>query len=150
MLRVHHWDEAKATNSMTDGWILHGVSVRCVFGPRSLEHRHHGELVNEHALTSDDRVCTHGIKKYVSSERTLDPIESYEDIVKGSYFPIHGLPNDYVQRMGLSEYRVLCIHVNSNAVITRYNGSDRCSVQFLQKPFDAWWTSSRAISICLR
>ena len=32
---LHHWDASKTTGAKTDGWLLHAVIARCIFGPRS-------------------------------------------------------------------------------------------------------------------
>ena len=32
---LHHWDMSKETGSQTDGWLIHAVCARCVFGPRT-------------------------------------------------------------------------------------------------------------------
>ena len=124
MLEVlHHWDESKQTKSKTDGWVLHGAIISCVFGPRShnidpgtrqrVERRHYGEPIEHYALVEEDRICTHGVRTVETPAGKLDRVESYEEISDGSYFSVRGFPTTYVQRMGLSEYSVLCIHINS-------------------------------------
>ena len=61
MLEVlHHWDESKQTKSKTDGWVLHGAIISCVFGPRShnidpgtrqrVERRHYGGPIEHYML----------------------------------------------------------------------------------------------------
>lgn len=125
MLEVlHHWDESKRTNSKTDGWLIHAAIVACVFGPRShdidpgtrerTEHRHSGETIDSYPLV-EDRINTHGIRNVVTPENKLDRIETYQEIADSQYFPVRGFPTSYVQRMGLAEYRVLCVRINSSA-----------------------------------
>ena len=126
MLEVlHHWDESKRTGSKTDGWLIHAAIIACTFGPRSHtidpvtrqreEHRHSGELIDTYALVEEDRINTHGISKVVTTKEKLDRIETYKEIADSQYFPVRGFPTSYVQRMGLAEYRVLCVHINSYA-----------------------------------
>ena len=51
----------------------------------------------------------------VTPEDQLDPIERYEDITNASYFEVGGLPESFVERLGMSDVRVLTIHINSDA-----------------------------------
>ncbi len=32
---LHHWDASKESGAATDGWLLHAVIARCIFGPKS-------------------------------------------------------------------------------------------------------------------
>lgn len=58
-------------------------------------------------------MCTHGIKNVVTACDELTQIENYEEIAGGSYYAAMGFTESYVQRLGLSELRILTIHVNS-------------------------------------
>ena len=111
MLEVlHHWDESKQTKSKTDGWVLHGAIISCVFGPRShnidpgtrqrVERRHYGEPIEHYALVEEDRICTHGVRTVETPAGKLDRVESYEEISDGSYFSVRGFPTTYVQTNG--------------------------------------------------
>ena len=92
---MYHWDESKETGSKTDGWLVHGVLARCVFGPKThdidegtrerTEHRYTGEPITTQAFADESRYCCHGIKDVVTAGNQLDPIESYEGIADGSY-----------------------------------------------------------------
>ena len=42
-------------------------------------------------------------------------IETYQEIIDTRDPPVRGYPESYVQRMGLAEYRVLVVHINSYA-----------------------------------
>ena len=122
---LHHWDISKRTGSKSDGWLIHAAIVLCTFGPRShtidpvtrerREHRYHGEPINMYALVEEDRISTHGITIAETREDQLDRIETFRTIVDSEYYPVRGYPASYVQRMGLAEYRVLCVHINSYA-----------------------------------
>jgi len=54
-------------------------------------------------------------KNIVTPEDQLDPIETYEEITTASYFETGGLPESFVERLGVSDVRVLTIHINSAA-----------------------------------
>ena len=43
----------------------------------------------------------------MTPEDQLDPIERYEDITTASYFEVGGLPKTFVERLGMSDVRVL-------------------------------------------
>ena len=122
---IHHWDIAKETGANTDGWLVHGVLARCIFGPQShnidyrtrerTEHRYYGEDISTYAY-SDTRFCTHGIINVTDTEDELeDPNETYKKATQRPYFVIPGLPESFVKRLGLNEVRVLTIHLNSYA-----------------------------------
>lgn len=61
---MHHWDECKETGSKTDGWLVHGVLARCIFGPKThdidegtrerVEHRYTGDDVATYAFSGED------------------------------------------------------------------------------------------------
>ena len=123
---LHHFDAAKDTGSSSDGWLLHGVIARCVFGPQShkideytrerTERRYTGEDVTSYAFYDDSRYNTHGMKNVVTNENQLDDIEAtYDDIADESYSTTSGFTDHFVQRLGLGEIRVLCLHINSYA-----------------------------------
>ena len=122
---IHHWDTSKRTGSKSDGWQIHAAIVACTFGPRSHDinpgtrqrtvHRHTGDSIDVYAIAPDHRICTHGIRNVETREDELDEVESYQEIADSQYFPVRGYPTSYVQRMGLAEARVLCVHVNSYA-----------------------------------
>ena len=123
---LHHWDASKTTGAKTDGWLLHAVIARCIFGPRShnvdeytrerTENRYTGEDITTHSFSAEDRYCTHGIKNVITEEQDLeDPEESYDNLAQGNYFPTSGFTDQYVTRLGLAEIRVLTLHINSDA-----------------------------------
>ena len=117
---LHHWD----VDYRDQFWMIHAVLARCVFGPKThdvhegtrerTEHRYYGEPVTAFAF-SEERYNTHGCINLVTPERDLDPIERYEDITTASYFETGGLPESFVERLGMSDVRVLTIHINSDA-----------------------------------
>ena len=118
---MHHWD----VSHREDFSMIHAVLARCVFGPKThdvhegtrerTEHQYNGEPVETFALTSEARCNTHGCRNIVTPEDQLDPIERYEDITTASYFEVGGLPESFVERLGMSDVRVLTIHINSAA-----------------------------------
>ena len=118
---MYHWDESQKE----DFWMIHAVLARCVFGPKThdihegtrerTEHRYNGEPVEYFAFSSEARFNTHGCKNIVTPEDQLDPIETYEEITTASYFETGGLPESFVERLGMSDVRVLTIHINSLA-----------------------------------
>ena len=122
---LHHWDRSKNTGSKTDGWLLHGVIFLVTFGPRThdihpgtrerQEHRYTGEPVDYYSIVDESRRNMHGISTVVTQEDDLDQIETYREIADSHDPPVRGYPESYVQRMGLAEYRVLCMHINSYA-----------------------------------
>ena len=123
---LHHWDAAKESGSKTDGWLLHAVIARCIFGPKShhideytrerTENRYTGEDVTSYSFSAEDRYNTHGIKNVVTEEHNLDdPEETYDDLTQESYFATSGFSGQYVTRLGLGEIRVLTMHINSDA-----------------------------------
>ena len=123
---LHHWDASKESGARTDGWLLHAVIARCIFGPRShnideytrerTENRYTGEDVTKYSFSAEDRFCTHGIKNVITQEQNLDnPEDSYDDLAQESYFPTSGFSDQYVTRLGLGEIRVLTLHINSDA-----------------------------------
>ena len=117
---LHHWD----VDYRDQFWMIHAVLARCVFGPKThdvhegtrerTEHRYYGEPVSAFAF-SEERYNTHGCINIVTSENDLDPVERYEDITTASYFETGGLPESFVERLGMSDVRVLTIHINSDA-----------------------------------
>ncbi len=121
---LHHWDMSKETGSQTDGWVLHAVIARCIFGPKThhideytrerTESRYTGEDVTSYSFYGEDRYCTHGLKNITTEEDQLDDAEeTYDNVARGSYYATSGLSDQYVQRLGLSEIRVLNLHINS-------------------------------------
>lgn len=66
---IYHWDGSKEPSSKTDGWLVHGVLARCVFGPKThdidegtrerTEHRYTGEPTTTYAIADERRHCTH-------------------------------------------------------------------------------------------
>ena len=122
---LHHWDRSKNTGSKTDGWLLHGVIFLVTFGPRThdihpgtrerQEHRYTGEPVDYYSIVDESRRNMHGISTVLTQEDDLDQIETYREIADSHDPPVRGYPESYVQRMGLAEYRVLCMHINSYA-----------------------------------
>ncbi len=53
-------------------------------------------------------------RTFFSAEGQLeDPEASYEDVADGVYYATSGLNETFVQRLGLSEIRVMAIHINS-------------------------------------
>ena len=117
---LHHWD----VDHRDEFWMIHAVLARCVFGPKThdvhegtrerTEHRYYGAPVETFAF-SEERCNTHGCINIVTPEDQLDPIERYEDITTASYFEVGGLPDSFVERLGMSDVRVLTIHINSDA-----------------------------------
>ena len=117
---LHHWD----VDHRDEFWMIHAVLARCVFGPKThdvhegtrerTEHRYYGAPVESFAF-SEERCNTHGCINIVTPEDQLDPIERYEDITTASYFEVGGLPDSFVERLGMSDVRVLTIHINSDA-----------------------------------
>ena len=122
---LHHWDRSKNTGSKTDSWILHGVIFLVTFGPRThdihpgtrerQEHRYTGEQIDYYSIVDESRRNMHGISTVLTQEDDLDQIETYREIADSHDPPVRGYPESYVQRMGLAEYRVLCMHINSYA-----------------------------------
>ena len=78
----------------------------------------------------------------MTQEDDLDDIETYREIADSHDPPVRGYPESYVQRMGLAECRVLCMHINSYAYHYRDNGSEKNYVQFSARHCGAWLTSS--------
>ena len=110
----------------TDGWLLHAVVARCIFGPKShnideytrerTENRYTGEDVTKYSFSAEDRYSTHGIINVITQEQNLDnPEDSYDDLAQETYFPTSGFSDQYVTRLGLGEIRVLTLHINSDA-----------------------------------
>ena len=122
---LHHWDLSKRTNSNTDGWLMHAVIFLVTFGPKShdihpvtrqrQEHRHTGESVDFYSIVAPERRNTHGITTVRTAEDDLDQLGTYDEIINYMDPPVRGYPESFVQRMGLAEYRVLCIHIDSFA-----------------------------------
>ena len=123
---LHHWDASKESGAQSDCWLLHAVIARCIFGPKShhfdeytrerTENRYTGEDVTSYSFYSEDRYCTHGIKDVITEERNLDnPEETYDDLAQEPYYATSGFSDQYVARLGLSEIRVLTLHINSFA-----------------------------------
>ena len=122
---LHHWDRSKNTGSRTDRWILHGAIFLVTFGPRThdihpgtrerQEHRYTGEQIDYYSIVHESRRNMHGITTVVTQEDDLDDIETYREIADSHDPPVRGYPESYVQRMGLAECRVLCMHINSYA-----------------------------------
>ena len=104
--------------------MVDAVLARCIFGPKThdvhegtrerTEHRYYGEPVESFAF-SEERCNTHGCINIVTPEDQLDPIERYEDITTASFFEVDELPESFVERLGMSDVRVLTIHINSDA-----------------------------------
>ena len=124
---LHHWDASKESGSRTDGWLLHAVIARCIFGPKShnideytrerTENRYTGEDVTSYSFFAEDPYNTHGITNVVTEEHHLDdPEETYDDLTQESYYATSGFSDQYVTRLGLGEIRVLTMHINSDAV----------------------------------
>ena len=123
---LHHWDASKEAGTSTDGWLLHAVIARCIFGPKShnideytrerTENRYTGEDVTKYSFFAEDRYNTHGVKDVITEEQNLDnPEETYDNLAQESYYPTSGFSDQYVTRLGLGEIRVLTLHINSNA-----------------------------------
>ena len=122
---LHHWDRSKNTGSKTDMWILHGVIFLVTFGPRThdihpgtrerQEHRYTGEQIDYYSIVNESRRNMHGVITVETQEDDLDSIETYQEIIDSRDPPVRGYPESYVQRMGLAEYRVLVVHINSYA-----------------------------------
>ena len=121
---MHHGDECKEKEShIYEFWAIHAVLARCFFGPKTInegtsrrtEHRYSGEPIHRFAFTGDSRHNVVGCKDIATPESQLDNIETYEQITDASYYSAMGLPENFVQRLGLSEVRVLTVHVNSHS-----------------------------------
>jgi len=123
---MYHWDEGKKKEShIEEFWMIHAVLARCIFGPKThhthegtrerTEHRYNGEPVEHFAFSTEAQYNTRGCKNIVTPEDQLDPIETYEEITAASYYQTDGMPESFVQRLGMSEVRVLTIHINSLA-----------------------------------
>ena len=122
---LHHWDLSKNTGSKTDMWLIHGVIFLVTFGPRThdihpgtrerQEHRYTGEQIDFYSIVNENRRNMHGVITVETQEDDLDSIETYQEIIDSRDPPVRGYPESYVQRMGLAEYRVLVVHVNSYA-----------------------------------
>ena len=135
---LHHWD----VPFRNDFWMIHAVLARCIFGPKThdvhegtrerTEHRYNGEPVEHFAHSSEERYSTHGRKNILTPEDQLDPIERYDDITEASYFEPGGLPETFVERLGMSDVRVLTLSIQM-PFVTRYNGSEIHFVPFLPR-----------------
>ena len=80
------------------------------------ENRYTGEDVTSYSFFAEDRYCTHGFKNVITEEHNLDnPEETYDDLAQESYYATSGFSDQYVTRLGLSEVRVLTLHINSYA-----------------------------------
>ena len=123
---LHHWDASKETGAQTDGWLLHAVIARCIFGPKThhidqyarerTESRYTGEDATSFSFYGDSRYCAHGIKNITTEEDQLDDAEeSYDELARESSYATSGFSDQYVQRLGLSEIRILNLHINSYA-----------------------------------
>eukprot|EP00434_Breviolum_minutum_P045579 symbB.v1.2.040900.t1/scaffold7635.1/size12385/1 len=122
---LHHWDRSKNTGPKTDMWIIHGVIFLVTFGPRThdihpgtrerQEHRYTGEQIDFYSIVNESRRNMHGVITVETQEDDLDSIETYQEITDSRDPPVRGYPESYVQRMGLAEYRVLVVHINSYA-----------------------------------
>ena len=122
---LHHWDTSKNTGSKTDMWLIHGVIFLVTFGPRThdihpgtrerQEHRYTGEPIDFYSIVHEDRRNMHGVITVETQANDLDSIETYREIIDNRDPPVRGYPESYVTRMGLAEYRVLVMHINSYA-----------------------------------
>eukprot|EP00434_Breviolum_minutum_P039725 symbB.v1.2.035288.t1/scaffold4713.1/size41565/2 len=122
---LHHWDTSKNTGSKTDMWLIHGVIFLVTFGPRThdihpgtrerQEHRYTGEPIDFYSFVHEDRRNMHGVITVETQANDLDSIETYREIIDNRDPPVRGYPESYVTRMGLAEYRVLVMHINSYA-----------------------------------
>ena len=116
---MYHWDEDKKKESHIDEfWMIHAVLARCIFGPKTHdidEGTRERTEVHRFAFTAENRRNTHGCKDIVTPEDQLDNIETYEEITSASYYQAQGLPESFVQRLGMAEVRVLTVHINSFA-----------------------------------
>ena len=121
---MHHWDECKEKESNIDEfWVIHAVLARCIFRPKThdinegtrqrTEHRYSCEPIHRFAFTGESRHNVIGCKDIVTPDSQLDNVETYGGITDASYYSAMGLPESFVQRLGLSEVRVLTVHVNS-------------------------------------
>ena len=80
------------------------------------ESRYTGEDVTAYAFYDDNRYRTHGLKNVTAEEDQLDDAEeSYEDVANDRYYATSGFSDQYVQRLGLSEVRLLNLHINSSS-----------------------------------
>ena len=122
---LHHWDISRNTGSNADGWLIHAVLARCVFGLKThdvdeqtrerSEYRDHGTEASEnHAYFDDDRRCTFGIKEILSTEDQLeDPNADFHAVADDVYYNTLMYNEHFVSRLGLCEIRVLTMHINS-------------------------------------
>ena len=66
--------------------------------------------IDYYSIVDESRRNMHGISTVLTQEDDLDQIETYREIADSHDPPVRGYPESYVQRMGLAEYRVLCMH----------------------------------------
>lgn len=67
------------------------------------------EVVTMYTVYMDARILS------ITPEDRLDNIETYEEITAASYYEPQGLPESFVQRLGMAEVRVLTVHINAYA-----------------------------------
>ena len=64
---LHHWDASKETGGQTDGWLVHAVIARCIFGPKS----HHIDQYTRERTKS--RYTGEDVTSYSFSQSLLHP-----------------------------------------------------------------------------
>ena len=110
---LHHWDASKETGAGTDGWLVHAVIARCIFGPKlhhideytreRTESRYTGEDVTAYSFYGESRYCTHGIKNVVTEEANLDEAEeTYDDLAQEQYYATSGFSDQYMSNVLVS------------------------------------------------
>ena len=100
--------------------------ARCIFAQKShfveeltrqrYERRYHGEGISEHAVFGDGQRSTHGMATVISDETQQEEPEAFfQDIVNSISLPTSRFDENYVQRLGLCEIRVMTLRINSFA-----------------------------------
>lgn len=112
-----HWDICKVTGSHNDGWLIHAVLARCIYGPQTHKvdeatrvrtpYRNTGDNITKFSFPDDRKFCTQGIKNIISEDKDLEPQQSWEDIADGSYYSTSRFTESFATRLGLGEIRVL-------------------------------------------
>lgn len=105
------------TEGITYWWILddsRGTGLLHLWTQDSWHQRGHTPTyrtpILRWTITAGSRHNVHGCKDIVTPEDQLDNIETYEEITAASYFQAQGLPESFVQRLGMAEVRVLSSH----------------------------------------
>ena len=60
---LHHWDASKESGARTDGWLLHAVVARCIFGPKSHNIDEYTRERTENRYTGEDVTSYSSLQK---------------------------------------------------------------------------------------